>query len=77
MESCRHTELCKDLTYIRGITNGDIKIDSQFIGTSQNTPVLVSDSPPPPPPPVENASSTKGKRGFNFSIEEDKLLVAA
>ena len=50
-----------------------------MIGTSQNTPVFVSDSPPPPPPPppVENASSTKGKRGSNFSIEEDKLLVAA
>ena len=39
----------------------------------------VSDSPPPPPPPpsVENASSTKGKRGSNFSVEEDKLLVVA
>ena len=48
-----------------------------MIGTSQNTLVLVSDSPPPLPPPVENASSTKGKRGSNFSIEEDKLLVAA
>ena len=48
-----------------------------MIGTSQNTLVSVSDSPPPPPPPVENASSTKGKRGSNFSIEEDKLLVAA
>ena len=29
------------------------------------------------PPQVENASSTKGKRGSNFSAEEDKLLVAA
>ena len=36
----------------------------------------VSDSPPPPPPQVENASSTKGKRGSNFSVEEDKLLVS-
>ena len=52
MESCRHTELCKDLTYIGGITNGDIKFDSQFIGTSQNTPMPVSDSPPSPPPQV-------------------------
>ncbi|XP_050264434.1 uncharacterized protein LOC126708621 [Quercus robur] len=57
--------------------NGDIEIDSQFLGTSQNTPVSVSDSPPPPPPQVENASSTKGKQGSNFSVEEDKLLVAA
>ena len=61
-----------------GIMNGDIEIDSQFLGTSQNTPMSVFDSPPPPPPqpPVENASSTKGKRGSNFSVEEDKLLVA-
>ena len=77
MESRRDTELHRDLTYITGIMNGDIEIDSQFIGTSQTTPVSVSDSPPPPPPSVENASSTKGKRGSNFSIEEDKLLVAA
>ena len=50
-----------------------------MIGTSQNTPVFVSDSPPPPPPPppVENASSTKGKRGTNFSVEEDEVLVLA
>ena len=73
MESCRNIELRRDLTYITEIMNGDIEIDSQFIGTSQNTPVSVSDSPPL----VENASFTKGKRGFNFSIEEDKLLVAA
>ena len=76
MESRRDTELRRDLTYITGIMNGDIEINSQFIRTSQNTSVSVSDSPPPPPPPVENASSTKGKRGSNFSIEEDKLLVA-
>ena len=57
--------------------NEDIEIDSQFFGTSQNTPVSVTDSPPPPPPQVENVSSTKGKRGSNFSVEEDKLLVAA
>ena len=77
MESLRDTELRRDLTYITGIMNGDIEIDSQFLGTSQNTPVLVSDSPPPHPPQVENASSTKGKRGSNFSVEEDKLLVEA
>ena len=77
MESRKDTELRRNLTYITGIMNGDIKIDSQFIGTSQNIPVSISDSPPLPSPPVENASSTKGKRGSNFSIEEDKLLVAA
>ncbi|XP_023901055.2 uncharacterized protein LOC112012916 [Quercus suber] len=57
--------------------NGDIEIDLQFLGTSQNTPLSVSDSPPPFQPQIENASSTKGKRGTNFSLEEDKLLVAA
>ena len=61
MESRRDTELRRDLTYITGIMNRDIEIDSRFIGTSQNTPVSVYDSPPPPPPQVENASSTKGK----------------
>uniref|UniRef100_A0A7N2QZ59 No apical meristem-associated C-terminal domain-containing protein n=1 Tax=Quercus lobata TaxID=97700 RepID=A0A7N2QZ59_QUELO len=73
----RDTELRRDLTFITGIMNGDIEIDSQFLGTSQNTPTSVSDSPPPPPPQVENTSSTKGKRGSNFTVEEDKLLVAA
>ncbi|KAK4607190.1 hypothetical protein RGQ29_001133 [Quercus rubra] len=77
MESCRDTKLCRDLTYITGIMNRDIEIDSQFIGTSQNTPVSVSNFPPPPPPQVENVSSTKGKRGSKFSIEEDKILVTA
>ena len=52
-------ELRRDLTYIMGIMNGDIEIDSQLLGTSQNSPVSDSDSPPPPPPQVENASSTK------------------
>nr|POE49996.1 hypothetical protein CFP56_33338 [Quercus suber] len=67
----------RDTPYFTGIMNGDIEIDSQFLGTSQNTLLSVSDSPPPPQPQVENASSTKGKRGTNFSLEEDKLLVAA
>ena len=51
--------------------NGDIEIDSQLLRTSQNTLMSVSDSPRQ----VENASSTKGKRGTNFSVEEDQLLV--
>ncbi|KAL0015928.1 hypothetical protein SO802_002997 [Lithocarpus litseifolius] len=77
MEPRRDTELHRDLTYFTGIMNGDIEIDSQLLETSQNTPVSVSDFPPPPPPQVENASSTKGKWGSNFSVEEDKLLVSA
>ena len=77
MESHRDIELRRDLTYITGIMNRDIKIDSQFIGTSQNTLVSVFDSPPPPSSQVENASSTKGKRGSNFSVEADKFIVVA
>ena len=50
MESRRDIELHRDLTYITGIMNGDIEIDSQFIGTSQNIPVSIYHSPPPPPP---------------------------
>ena len=75
MESHRDTELRRDLPYFTGIMNGDIEIDSQLLGTSQNTPLLVFDSPPLPQ--VENASSTKGKWGSNFSVEEDQLLVLA
>ena len=63
----------RDLTYYMGIMNGDIDIDSQLLGTSQNTPMSVSDSPPQ----VENASSIKGKRDTNFSVEEDQLLASA
>ncbi|KAL0017290.1 hypothetical protein SO802_004359 [Lithocarpus litseifolius] len=74
MVSRRDTELRRDLTYFTDIMTGDIEIDSQFLGTSQNTHVSVFDSPPPPQ--VENATSTKRKRDSNFSVEEDKLLVA-
>ena len=73
--SRKDTELHRDLTYFTGITNRDIEIDSQLFGTSQNTPMSISDSPPPPQ--VENASSTKGKHDSNFSVEEDQLLVSA
>ena len=72
IESRRDMESCRDLTYYTVIINGDIEIDSQLLGTSQNTPMSVSDSPPQ----VENASSIKGKRGSNFSVEEDQLLVS-
>ena len=63
----------RDLPYYMGIMNGDIDIDSQLLGTSQNNPMSVFDSPPQ----VENASSTKGKRGISFSVEEDQVLELA
>ena len=75
MQSRRDKELRRDLPYFTGIMNGDIEIDSQLLGTSQNTPLSVFDSPPLSQ--VENASSTKGKWGSNFSVEEDQLLVSA
>ena len=62
-----------DLPYYTGIINRDIDIESSLLGTSQNNPISVSDSPLE----VENASSTKGKRGTNFSVEEDEVLVLA
>ena len=73
MESRRDTELRRDLTYFTSIMNGDIEIDSQLLGMSQNTPMSVSDSPPQ----VENTSSTEGKRSSNLSVEEDQLLMLA
>ena len=63
----------RDLPYYMGIMNGDIDIDSQLLGTAQNNPMLVFYYPPQ----VENASSTKGKWGINFSVEEDQVLVPA
>ena len=62
-----------DLPYYTGIINRDIDIESSLLGTSQNNPMSVSDSPLE----VENASFTKGKRGTNFSVEEDEVLVLA
>ena len=62
-----------DLPYYTGIINRDVDIESSLLGTSQNNPMSVSDSPLE----VENASSTKGKRGTNFSVEEDEVLVLA
>ena len=53
-------ESCRDLTYYMGIMNGDIEIESQLLGTSQNSPMSVSNSLPQ----VENASSTKRKTGL-------------
>ena len=66
-------ELQGDLPYYTGILNRDIDIESSLLGTSQNNPMSVSDSPLE----VENASSMKGKRGTNFSVEEDEVLVLA
>ena len=62
----------QDLPYYMGIMNGDIIIDSQLLGTSQSNSMSVSDSPPQ----FENVSSTKGKQGTNFSVEEGQVIVS-
>ena len=48
---------------------GDIDIDSPLLGVSQNNPMLVSNSSPE----IEIITTNKGKRGVNFSVDEDKL----
>ena len=60
MQSRRDKEFRRDLPYFTGIMNRDIEIDSQLLGTSQNSPMSVFDSLPQ----VENASSTKRKTGL-------------
>ena len=62
----------QDLPYYTSIMTGDIIIGSQLLGTSQNNPMSVSDSPPQ----FENVSSTKGKRGTDFSVEEGQVIVS-
>nr|POF15803.1 glutathione s-transferase t3 [Quercus suber] len=63
----------------RSISNAGVDMDSREKEKRIKIDVESKhfDSPPPPQPQVENASSAKGKRGSNFSVEEDKLLVAA
>ena len=55
------------------IIEGDIDIDSPLLGVSQNNPMLISNSSPE----IETITTNKGKRGVNFSVDEDKLLVLA
>jgi len=60
-----------DLPYSTSIMQGDIDVDSQLLGISQNNPMSSSDSTP------EVESSMKTKEGINFNVDEDKLLVSA
>ena len=52
----------RDLTYYTGIMNGDIEIDSQLLGTSQHTPMSVSNSPSQ----VEDALLQKENRALTL-----------
>ena len=58
-----------DLPYSTSIIQGDIDVDSQLLGISQNNPMSSSDST------TEVESSMKTKDGINFNVDEDKLLV--
>nr|XP_023929819.1 glutathione S-transferase T3-like [Quercus suber] len=60
-----------DLPYSTSIIQGNIDVDSQLSGISQNNPMSSSDSTP------EVESPKKTKWGVNFSVDEDKLLVSA
>ena len=53
---------------------GNINLEDELFGLSENSPMLVQDSQL-----NDEVATSKKKitRGINFSLEEDKLLVAA
>ena len=51
-----------------GIIQGQIDVDSPLLGISQNNPISS--------PEVEITTSNKPRRGTNFSVEEDNILVS-
>ena len=62
-----------DLPFYTSIIQGDIDVDSHFLGVSQNNPMFVSNSTPK----VEIVTINRTKQGSNFSVDEDNLLVSA
>ena len=62
-----------DLPFYTSIIQGDIEVDSHFLGVSQNNPMSVSNSTPK----VEIVTINRTKQGSNFSVDEDNLLVSA
>lgn len=61
--------------YFMTLLNQDPQIDQTYISQTQQSPILVEDSPPPPQ--IETIFVKKSARGVNFTQEEDKLLVSA
>jgi len=56
------------------LVRGNINLEDEIFDVSESSPLLVEDSP------VNDEVATSKKkqaRGVNFSVEEDKLLVAA
>ena len=56
------------------VLRGNINLEDELFGLSENSPMLVQDSP------LDDEIATSKKkitRGIGFSPEEDKLLVAA
>ena len=62
-----------DLPFYTSIIQGDIDVDSHFLGVYQNNPMSVSNSTPK----VEIVTINRTKQGSNFSVDEDNLLVSA
>ena len=56
------------------VLRGNINLENELFGLSENSPMLVQNSPP-----NDEVATSKKKttRGIGFSLEEDKLLVAA
>ncbi|KAL0002456.1 hypothetical protein SO802_016237 [Lithocarpus litseifolius] len=56
------------------VLRGNINLEDELFGVSENSPLVVEDSPL-----NDEVATTKKKstRGTNFSVEEDRLLVAA
>ena len=56
------------------VLRGNINLEGELFGVSENSHLLVKDSPLNDEVATSKKKST---RGVNFSAEEDKLLVAA
>ena len=56
------------------VLRGNINFEGELFGVSENSHLLVKDSPLNDEVATSKKKST---RGVNFSVEEDKLLVAA
>ena len=63
----------KDIFWYANILQGDSDFGAPFLSESQNTSMPIQESLPE----VEIVTSNPTKRGGNFSVDEDNLLVFA
>lgn len=73
MLSILRMDLQGDMPLYANLLQEDYNIDAQFLGESQHTPISDQESPPK----IEIITSKTSRRGGNFTIEEDKLIVSA